>query len=96
MSLRPTQYDPNPLVFGEDGCHLHEHCITCPLPACIYDTGPIAYANERDGRISAYVDERRLFGLPLDEVIDCAVLYFQASRRTINRALGRTQKAVVR
>ncbi len=21
----------------KDGCHMHNHCLTCPLPQCIYD-----------------------------------------------------------
>lgn len=23
-----------------DGCHLHDHCLTCPLPACIFEDKP--------------------------------------------------------
>ena len=22
-----------------DGCEVYHHCLTCPLPECIYDTG---------------------------------------------------------
>ena len=24
-----------------DGCSLHDHCLTCPLPACRYEISPV-------------------------------------------------------
>ena len=39
----------------EDGCYLHDHCLTCPLPECIYDhvsgRGKRPRNIEREGRV---------------------------------------------
>jgi hypothetical protein len=31
---------PENTVYTDDGCDLHGHCLTCPLPACRYEIPP--------------------------------------------------------
>ena len=31
-----------------DGCHVHPHCLSCPLPACVYDDEKIKFIFGRD------------------------------------------------
>lgn len=35
----------------DDGCHVHPHCLSCPLPACIYDDLP-AWKRQQDMAIA--------------------------------------------
>ncbi len=28
---------PEQIKYHDDGCYVHPHCLTCPLPHCIYD-----------------------------------------------------------
>lgn len=28
---------PENTVYRDDGCDIHPHCLTCPLPVCRYD-----------------------------------------------------------
>lgn len=35
---------PKSFAGSADGCHVHPHCLSCPLPYCIYDEKPEARA----------------------------------------------------
>ena len=28
---------PEQIKYSDEGCHVYPHCLTCPLPHCIYD-----------------------------------------------------------
>jgi hypothetical protein len=56
VSPRQQQRDPKPesLDYRDDGCEVHPHCLSCPLPQCIFDTGGRSYADaKRDRRVEA-------------------------------------------
>ena len=68
--------------YQDDGCHVHPHCLTCPLPRCRYDApgGLRALLNaHRDRQI---VEIRRM-----GATVDARALRFGVSRRTIFRIL---------
>lgn len=74
--------------YRDDGCDIHPHCLSCPLPRCRYEEpgGLRALLNQRrDGEIV----ELRQRGVPV------AVLAhrFGVSRRTVFRILERTAAA---
>lgn len=46
---RPLEEHP------QDGCTLHDHCLTCPLPKCRYDY-PTVQAAIRDWNRAKYHD----------------------------------------
>ena len=56
---------PENATYRDDGCDLHPHCLTCPLPVCRYDVpgGKRAvlniYRNERIARL------RRTYTVPV-------------------------------
>lgn len=67
-----------------DGCELHAHCLSCPLPRCQYDEPLYAQNTERADRDAAIAAAVEAEGL----TIAAAVQRFQMSRRSINRALS--------
>lgn len=73
---------PERTGYHDDGCDIHPHCLTCPLPRCRYDEpgglrGMINAA--RDRQIVAF----RTRGIAVDDIAD----RFGVSRRTIFRIL---------
>lgn len=70
--------------YRDDGCDIHPHCLTCPLPRCRYDE-----PGGLRGLLNAYRDrqivELRQRGVPVDELAQ----RFGLSRRTIFRVLER-------
>ena len=70
--------------YRDDGCDIHPHCLTCPLPRCRFDEpgGLRALINAyRDRQIA----ELRQRGVPVEELAQ----RFGLSRRTIFRVLER-------
>lgn len=70
--------------YRDDGCDIHPHCLTCPLPRCRFDEpgGLRALINAyRDRQIV----ELRQRGVPVEELAQ----RFGLSRRTIFRVLER-------
>lgn len=69
----------------DDGCAEHPHCLTCPLPRCVYDepeghTSPqIIKAQARAIAIRSLFDD----GLTVKAISERLVI----SRRTVHRAL---------
>jgi len=73
---------PEHIRYQDDGCHVHPHCLTCPLPRCRYDApgGLRALLNaHRDRQI---VEMRRR-----GATVDALALRFGVSRRTVFRVL---------
>ena len=84
---------PENVSYRDDGCDLHERCLTCPLPACRYEMPP--------GRARALSQATALGdllanGLTMDE----AAARLGVSRRTVYRlrriAHPTAREAVVR
>lgn len=74
--------------YRDDGCDIHPHCLSCPLPRCRYEEpgGLRALLNQRrDGEIV----ELRRRGVPVAVLAD----RFGVSRRTVFRILERTAAA---
>jgi len=71
---------PEGTSYSDDGCEVHAHCLSCPLPRCRYDEpgGLRAIVNShRDRQIVALRSE----GVSVDQI---ASLY-GLSRRTVFR-----------
>ncbi len=88
LVLRRVRRDalPEELHYRDDGCDIHPHCLTCPLPRCRYDEpgGLRAMLNSyRDQQIVAL----RRDGAPVDQIAE----RFSLSRRTVFRILSATQ-----
>ena len=89
--LRRVRTDalPEYTHYADDGCDIHPHCLTCPLPRCRYEEpgGLRALLNAyRDQQILAL----RRQGLPADAIAQ----RFHLSRRTVFRILAQRSKKV--
>ncbi len=83
--LRRVRRDalPEEIHYRDDGCDIHPHCLTCPLPRCRYDEpgGARALLNSyRDQQITGL----RRDGVPVDQIAE----RFCLSRRTVFRVLS--------
>ncbi len=78
---------PEHTRYRDDGCDIHPHCLTCPLPRCRYDE-----PGGLRGLLNSYRDrqivEMRLSGAPVEELAE----RFGVSRRTIFRILEMNQR----
>lgn len=74
--------------YRDDGCEVHPHCLSCPLPRCRYEEpgGLRALLNERRDR---EIVDLRLRGVSVEELAD----RFGVSRRTIFRVLESYRQA---
>ena len=87
---------PEGATYSDDGCEVAEHCTSCPLAVCRYETpgGIRAIRNAvRDSQIVALARD----GVPVDAIAE----RFRLSRRTVFRIVAETQhgasgKAVIR
>ncbi|MEX0799847.1 MAG: helix-turn-helix domain-containing protein [Dehalococcoidia bacterium] len=83
--LRRVRRDalPEEISYRDDGCDIHPHCLTCPLPRCRYDEPGGLRA-----MLNAYRDERivalRRDGAPVDHIAE----RYSLSRRTVFRILS--------
>lgn len=78
---------PEHTEYRDEGCDIHPHCLTCPLPRCRYDEpgGLRAILNaHRDQQIIAL----RLQGVGIEEL----ARRFRVSRRTVFRALEKARQ----
>ncbi len=85
LVLRRVRRDalPEEIRYRDDGCDVHSHCLTCPLPRCRYDEpgGLRAMLNAyRDQQIAAL----RRDGEQVDQIAE----RFSLSRRTVFRILS--------
>lgn len=74
---------PEYTPYQDDGCDIHDHCLTCPLPRCRYEEpgGLRGLLNElRDQQML----QMRRKGATVDELAN----RFGVSRRTVFRVLG--------
>lgn len=73
---------PEHTRYRDDGCDVHPHCLTCPLPRCRYDEpgGLRALLNAHRDR---QIVEMRLRGVPVGDLAG----RFGLSRRTVFRIL---------
>lgn len=72
--------------YRDDGCDIHPHCLSCPLPRCRYEEpgGLRALMNaDRDAQII----QLRLEGMAVEDLAD----RFRVSRRTVFRVLCRAE-----
>ncbi len=85
LPLRRVRRDalPEEIRYRDDGCDVHPHCLTCPLPRCRYDEpgGLRAMLNAyRDQQIVALRGD----GAHVDQIAE----RFGLSRRTVFRILS--------
>src|SRR3972149_4544300 len=84
-ALRRVRRDalPEEIQYRDDGCDIHSHCLTCPLPRCRYDEPGGVRA-----MINTYRDERIIAlgggGAAVDEIAE----RYSLSRRTVFRVLS--------
>lgn len=76
---------PESQDYMDDGCEESPSCLSCPLPACVYDTGMGADWLGRAERYARIYELRRQ-GKSITEV----ATIFKVAKRTVSRA---TQKA---
>lgn len=89
-SLRRVRRDalPEELDYRDDGCDIHPHCLTCPLPRCRYDEPGGVRALLNSYRDQQVVTLRRE-GASVDEIAE----RYSLSRRTVFRILSARQTA---
>lgn len=58
----PTLSPAQLIQYREDGCHLHDHCLSCPLAKCYFDEERI------DEDLGEQVREMRAQGATVNEV----------------------------
>ncbi len=83
--LRRVRRDalPEEIRYRDDGCDIHTHCLTCPLPRCRYDEPGGLRA-----MLNAYRDQQ-IVALRRDgEHVDQIAERFSLSRRTVFRILS--------
>ena len=69
---------PENTNYQDDGCDIHDQCLTCPLPACRYEMPP--------GRARALSQASALARLlMLGRTMDEAAAELGVSRRTVYR-----------
>lgn len=74
---------PEQTHYRDDGCHVHSHCLTCPLPRCIYDGNT---RQEIKGIKYHAMRELGAQGVGRQEI----ARRFGVSRRTVDRAVRAT------
>ena len=87
VPLRRVRRDalPEEIRYRDDGCDIHTHCLTCPLPRCRYDEPGGLRA-----MLNAYRDQQ-IVALRRDgEHVDQIAERFSLSRRTVFRILSAT------
>ena len=73
---------PEHTRYRDDGCDVHPHCLTCPLPRCRY-AEPGGLRALLNARRDCQIVEMRLQGVPVDDL----AWRFGVSRRTVFRVL---------
>ena len=76
---------PEHAQYRDDGCDIHPHCLSCPLPRCRYDEPGGLRSILIAGRNQDVV-KLRLQG----ESVDRLARRFHLSRRTVFRILARS------
>ncbi len=71
---------PENATYRDDGCDLHPRCLTCPLPACRYDT-----PGGKRALLNIYRDQM-IANLRRNNTVPVVAGLMGVSRRTIVRA----------
>lgn len=87
-SEAPVDTLPELFPYRDDGCHVHPHCLTCPLPRCIYDEPGLQrqWRQERDRQL---LEMYRSGGIRVETL----ARRFGLSKRTVFRVLARARGA---
>ena len=85
VPLRRVRRDalPEEIHYRDDGCDIHTHCLTCPLPRCRYDEPGGLRA-----MLNAYRDQQIVVLRRDGEHVDQIAERFSLSRRTVFRILS--------
>ena len=78
---------PEVTRYRDDGCDIHPHCLTCPLPRCRYEE-PGGLKGMLNGMRDREIVALKSKGVPVEDIAD----QFQISRRTIFRVLTEKYK----
>lgn len=78
---------PESFPYRDDGCHVHPHCLTCPLPQCIYDDPGWLQRERRRSRDQEVLLVREREELSVPQLAH----RFGISERTVFRILSRTK-----
>ena len=81
----PIDSLPESFPYRDDGCYLHQHCLTCPLPQCIYDNPGWLQRQRRRGRDQQVLAAREREQLSVPQV----AAKFGISERTVFRIISR-------
>ena len=73
---------PEVTRYRDDGCDIHPHCLTCPLPRCRYEE-PGGLKGMLNAMRDRQIVELRARGISVEDIAD----RFGVSRRTIFRIL---------
>ena len=79
---------PEQSKYHDDGCYIHPHCLTCPLPHCIYD--------DTDGGrgMIKEIRDQELLKAYREEGLDVMALAqrFEISKRSVYRIISQSKK----
>lgn len=78
--MKPHTTKPDTTDYKDEGCDLHEACLTCPLPACRYDLSQRSWTRSA---VRAEIAEAYLQGGNARAV----AVRFAVSVRTVHRAV---------
>ena len=70
---------PEHAAYRDDGCDLHAHCLSCPLPQCRYDV-----PGGKRALLNIYRD-RRIASLRHSHTVPVVAKIVGVSRRTVVR-----------
>jgi len=73
---------PEVTRYRDDGCDIHPHCLTCPLPRCRYEE-PGGLKGMLNGMRDREIVALKAKGVPIEDIAE----QFGISRRTIFRVL---------
>ena len=82
---------PESFPYRDDGCHVHPHCLTCPLPQCIYDDPGWLQRERRRSRDQEVLRVRDRERLSVPQLAQ----RFGVSERTVFRILSRSRTEAV-
>jgi len=78
---------PEKTGYHDDGCEIHPHCLTCPLPRCRYDE-PGGLKGMLNGLRDREIVALKSRGVAVEEIANT----FGVSRRTVFRVLTEKYK----
>ncbi|MSQ15700.1 MAG: sigma-70 family RNA polymerase sigma factor [Dehalococcoidia bacterium] len=79
---------PEQTGYRDDGCYVHPHCLTCPLPHCIYDEPDGGRAMLKELRDQKLLDAYHKEGLDVDTLAQ----RFGISKRSVYRIISQSRE----